>query len=144
MLTDEAKRLMEEGRIKVKDFENDTKLILKHEPYCGGKFTVQIGKDDVRYEVINEAAYHITEVDDVFNGKLSQRLEKLLINEFHVTVADVEKMTEEELDALYDKACDYEEIKAIEACEIDEDGFSPEAEDAAHIVDWLCTKSGII
>ena len=32
MLTDEAKRLMEEGRIKVKDVENDTKLILKPEP----------------------------------------------------------------------------------------------------------------
>ncbi len=141
MLTDEAKRLIEEGRLDVADLEGEgAALILKPECRCGGKITAKVGKGVVRDEVINEAARHIIEVDDVFNGKLSPRLEKVMIEALHVSIADVECMTEEELDKLYEKACDYEEDKAFEACEETEDGISLEAEDAAHIADWIASR----
>ena len=97
----------------------------------------KIGKDVDRDRIINEAASRITEADDVFKGKLSPRLEKVMIKALHVSIADVDCMTEEELDDLYDKVCTYEEIKAVEASETTKEGYSPEAEDAAHIVDWL-------
>lgn len=142
MLTDEAKRLIEEGRLSVDLIEEGAKLISKPEYHCGGKITAKIGKDVDRDEIINEAARHIIEVDDVFDGKLSPRLEKVMIEALHVSIADVERMTEEELDELYGKACDYEEDKAFEACEEAEGRLSQEAEDAAHIVDWIAGQKG--
>ncbi len=140
MLTVEAKRLIEEGRLSVEFIEEGAKLILKPEYHCGGKLTAQIGKDVDQDEIINEAARHIIEVDDVFDGKLSPRLEKVMIDALHVSIADVDCMTEEELDKLYEKACDYEDDKAFEACEETEEGLSLEAEDAAHIVDWIANR----
>lgn len=142
MLTDEAKRLIEEGRLNVDNWDKKgAALILKPEPFCGGKIMAKIGRGVVRDKVINEAARHIIEVDDVFNGKLSPRLEKVMIKALHVSIADVELMTEEELDVLYGKACDYEEDKAIESCEETEGRLSQEAEDAAHIVDWIVGRT---
>lgn len=35
-----------------------------------------------------------------------------------------------------------EEIKAVEASQTTKEGYSPEAEDAAHIVDWLWSRYG--
>lgn len=141
MLTDEAKRLMEEGRLNVDDWDEEgATLILKPEPFCSGMITAKIGQGAERDKVINEAARHIIEVDDIFNGKLSPRLEKVMMDALHVTIADVECMTEEELDNLYEKACDYEEDMAFNACEKTEAGLSQEAEDAAHLVDWIASR----
>lgn len=112
MLTDEAKRLIEEGRLSVDLVKKGAKLISKPEYHCGVKIMVKIGKDVDRDKIINEAARHIIEVDDVFKGKLSPRLEKVMIEALHVSIADVELMTQKEHHELYEKACTYE-IKSI-------------------------------
>ncbi len=137
MPSDEAKRLIREERLSVDSVQEGAKLISKPEYQCGGKIAAKIGKDVNRDEIINEAASRIAEADDVFKGKLSPRLEKVMIKTLHVSIADVERMTKKERHELYDKACTYEEIKAVEASETTKEGCSPDAEDAAHIVDWL-------
>lgn len=67
---------------------------------------------------------------------MNERLEKVMEKSLGVTVSDVENMTDEELDKLYDKACDNEVDKAMEAG----DGVTQESNDAADIVDWLWEK----
>ena len=67
---------------------------------------------------------------------MDERLEKVMRENLGVTKSEVENMTKEELGALYDKACDYEVEKAMEAG----DGVTKESADAADIVDWLWEK----
>jgi hypothetical protein len=71
---------------------------------------------------------------------MDKRLEKIMQESLGVSVADVERMNDEELHSLYDKATVNEEIKALEASDTTEDGETPEAADAALIVDWLWGK----
>ncbi|MBQ7515241.1 MAG: hypothetical protein IJS96_03070 [Schwartzia sp.] len=138
MLTEEAKRLMAQGRLTLREEEGNGVRLLHHpEAHCGGKITVRIGRDAAQDEVINGAARRIAEVDDVFRGKLSPRLEKVMMAMLHVSVADVDRMTGGEIDTLYEWASDCETDLALAACGETETGASPEAEDAAHIADWL-------
>ena len=67
---------------------------------------------------------------------MDKRLEKVMQENLGVTKSEVENMNEEELGALYDKACDFEVEKAMEAG----DGVTQESTDAADIVDWLWEK----
>ncbi len=64
---------------------------------------------------------------------MGERLERVMKEHLGVTMDDVKKMSESELAQLYDKACDYEVEKAMEAG----DGETKESIDAAKIVDWL-------
>ena len=64
---------------------------------------------------------------------MDAKLEAFMKERLCVSLTDVKAMTEEEYDALYDKACTLEEIAAVknhgEICE--------ESELAAHLVDFL-------
>ena len=65
------------------------------------------------------------------------RLEQFMKKYLGVSLSDIKKMNEAELDALYDKACDLEIEMAMKADETTESGETQESIDAAHVVDYL-------
>ncbi len=70
---------------------------------------------------------------------MDERLEKFMKDHLGVTVAEVDRMNEKELDDLYEKAQGVEIVLADEAEET-EQGEMQDSIDAAHIVDWLWEK----